>query len=140
MNTLDWVGSIYITNESVGMDISEAVIRIEITEDLFSPYPMGYILIQDMPSNSIIAKMGQDGVVGKGEQIQLAFVAKIGQYFQELSGFHIYKVEPLAPDDPQLVRQKMNYKLYFSSQVFFTNELIRINQFWCKIKLWVVCL
>jgi hypothetical protein len=130
MNTLDWVGSIFITNDSVGMDISEAVIRIEITEDLFSPYPMGYILIQDMPSNSIIAKMGQDGIVGKGEQIQLAFAAKIGQYFQELSGYHIYKVEPLAPDDPQLVKQKMNYKLYFSSQVFFTNELIRINRYY----------
>ena len=130
MNTLDWIGSIYISNDTVAMDISEAVIRVEITVDLFSPYPMGYILLQDMPSNSIIAKLGQDGIIGKGEEIRLAFTAKIGQYFQELAGFYIYKVEPLAPDDHLVLKQKMNYKLYFSSQVFFTNELIRISRYY----------
>ena len=130
MNTLDWIGSIFLTNDKVSIDISEAVIKIELTEDLFSPYPMGYMLIQDMPSNNLIAKMGIDGLVGKGEEIRLAFTTKIGEYFQELAGFFVYKVEPLAPDEPIKTRQKMNYRLYFSSQVFFINELIRINRYY----------
>ena len=66
MNTLDWIGSIFLTNADTKIDISEAVIKIEITEDLFSPYPLGYLLIQDMPTNNIIAKMGLDGLIGKG--------------------------------------------------------------------------
>jgi len=130
MNTLDWIGSIFLTNDKVSIDISEAVIKIELTEDLFSPYPMGYMLIQDMPSNNLISKMGIDGLVGKGEEIRLAFTTKIGEYFQELAGFFVYKVEPLAPDEPIKTRQKMNYRLYFSSQVFFINELIRINRYY----------
>jgi hypothetical protein len=130
MNTLDWIGSIFLTNADTKIDISEAVIKIEITEDLFSPYPLGYLLIQDMPTNNIIAKMGLDGLIGKGEEMSLAFTTKIGNYFQELQGFHIYKVEPFAPDDPMMVKQKMNYRLYFSSKIFFTNELIRIKRYY----------
>ena len=61
MNTLDWIGSIFLTNATTTIDISQVVIRIEITEDLFSPYPLGYILLQDLPSDNLIAKMGQDG-------------------------------------------------------------------------------
>ena len=129
MNTLDWIGSIYLTNADTKIDISEAVIKIEITEDLFSAYPLGYLLIEDTPSNNIIAKMGLDGLIGKGEELSLAFTTKIGNYFQELQGFYIYKVEPFAPDDILSVKQKMNYRLYFSSQIFFTNELVRINRY-----------
>ena len=130
MNTLDWIGSIFLTNATTTIDISQVVIRIEITEDLFSPYPLGYILLQDLPSDNLIAKMGQDGLIGKGEELNLAFAAKIGEFFQELKGFHIYKVEPMAPDSPEQVKQKTNYKLYFSSQIFFINELIRINRYY----------
>lgn len=130
MNTLDWIGSIFLTNDQVKLDISENVIRIEITEDLFSPYPLGYIMIEDTPSSNIIGKMGGDGLIGKGEEMSLAFLAKIGNYFQELQGFHIYKVEPFVADNPHAIKQKMNYKLYFSSQIFFTNEIIRINRYY----------
>lgn len=130
MNTIDWIGSIYLTNADTRLDISEAVIKIELTEDLFSPYPLGYLLLQDMPSNNLISKMGIDGLVGKGEEISLAFTTKIGNYFQELQGFFIYKVEPLAPDGPLATKQKMNYRLYFSSQIFFINELIRIKRYY----------
>ena len=44
MNTLDWIGSIFLTNDMVSMNITPLVIRVEITEDLFSPYPMGYLI------------------------------------------------------------------------------------------------
>jgi hypothetical protein len=130
MNTLDWIGNIFLTTASERLDISDAVIKIEITEDLFSPYPLGYIIIQDTPSTNIVARMSQDGIVGKGEEISLAFTAKIGEYFQELQGYFIYKVEPFSPDEPLASRQKVIYKLYFSSQIFFTNELIKINRYY----------
>jgi hypothetical protein len=130
MNTLDWIGSIFLTNDMVSMNITPLVIRVEITEDLFSPYPMGYLILEEMPSNNLIGKMGADGLVGKGEEIRLAFTGKIGEYYQELQGFFCYKVEPFVSDDPLTLKSKMNYKLYFSSQIFFINELIRVDRYY----------
>jgi hypothetical protein len=130
MNTLDWIGSIFLRTANGELDISDNVIKIEITEDLFSPYPLGYLILQDTPSSNIVSRISQDGLIGKGEEIALAFTAKIGEYFQELQGFFVYKVEPFTPDEPSANRQKIIYKLYFSSQIFFTNELIRINRFY----------
>lgn len=128
MNTLEWIGSIFLN----GLDISDSVIKIELTEDLFSPYPVGYMLLEDKPSTNIIARIGKDGVIGKGEEINLVFQAKIGNYIQEIQSYYIYKVETLTPDDPNLVSQKVNYRLFFAPQTMFINELIKVNRYYEK--------
>lgn len=130
MDTLNWIGSILLENESISLDISQVTVKLEITEDIFSPYVMGELVLQEMPSNNIIASFKPDGLIGKGENIKLSFITKIGNYFQELDGYHVYKVEPLAPDDPLFVKQKMFYRIFFCSQIMFTNELIRLNRYY----------
>jgi hypothetical protein len=130
MDTLNWIGSIVLENDTISLDISQAVVKIEITEDIFSPYVMGELVFQEMPSNNIISSFKPDGLIGKGENLKLSFITKIGNYLQELDGYHVYKVEPVAPDDALYVRQKMIYRVFFCSQIMFTNELIRINRYY----------
>ena len=89
MNTLDWIGSIFLTNDKVSIDISEAVIKIELTEDLFSQYPMGYMLIQDMPSNNLISKK----VVNNEDNASLLlFFSMIGHHFDTIY-YHTKSIE-----------------------------------------------
>lgn len=129
MDTLHWLGEIYLETNSKSVNISQAVISIEVTEDLFYPCIMGEIMIQEMPSNDIIGLFEPDGLIGKGEEIKLSFIAKIGNFLQEIKGYHVYKVDPIAPNDPLTPRQKMSYRIYFASRIFFTNELIKVHKY-----------
>lgn len=129
MDTLLWIGDIFLETTSKSVDISQSVISIEITEDIFSPCIMGHILIQEMPSNDIMGAFAPDALIGKGEELKLNFIAKIGTYLQEIKGYHVYKVEPIAPNDPFIPRQKMFYKIYFASRIFFTNELVKVHKY-----------
>lgn len=135
MNTLNSISEIILIAEGKEVNITKIVLSIELTEDLFSPYPMGYMLLEDVPSTNFNGLFPPDGIVGKGEEFTLKFMAKIGSYVQELQGFHIYKVEPIISDSNLQLRQKVNYKLHFSTRVFFVNELKLISKFYDNKKL-----
>lgn len=130
MNTLNYISNIYLEVNGVKVDITPSVVYIEITEDIFAPYPNGYMEIEELASNSVISKFGDDGLIGQGEELKVIFLAKLSSFAQEVQGFYIYKVSPFSPDREDTSRQKMSYTLYFSTRAFFINEMIRINKYY----------
>lgn len=129
MKNIDFISNIFLVTSAGTVDISNSVSKIEITEDIFSPYVIGTMIFEESPSTPLISLISPDGLIGKGEELKLMFVGKIGQYVQEIQGFHIYRVDAMVPDDPNSVKQKTQYIVSFASKIIFTNEIIKISKY-----------